>query len=144
EALTEGRAEHELQLELDSTPEFAYRDHWREGDIVPLRPIPDVELTATISEAELTISDGVRVRPVVGAGDDPVLSALTPLISSIRAMARSTRLMANRGFRGACETKWLSLLIVILVLKALLARPSGRSCPPRGPGSRSSARMTWP
>lgn len=96
EALTEGRAEHELQLELDSTPEFAYRDHWREGDIVPLQPIPDVELTATISEAELTITDGVRVRPVVGAGDDPVLSALTPLISSIRAMARSTRLMANR------------------------------------------------
>src|SRR5690606_24231825 len=69
--LIEGCVQHGIHLVLDATQEVAYRHHWREGNIAPLRPLPDVELTATIREAELTISDCVRLRPVVGAGHDP-------------------------------------------------------------------------
>lgn len=98
EKLNEGAATHDLALELDSAPGFAYQTGWNVGDTALLAPRPDVVIPAQLQAAELSISDesGVRVRPVVGFGDDPTLRALGPVIKSVAQLGRAYRDLTRR------------------------------------------------
>lgn len=96
EAIADGAASYDLSLELEATEEFAYRIHWHPGDIIPLQPRPDVTIPAQIGAAELSINTGVRIKPVVGSGDDPLAQALGPLIKQVRALGRAVRNEAVR------------------------------------------------
>src|SRR5690625_7975296 len=91
EAIADGAEVYDLALELEATDQFAYGLHWQPGDIVPLAPRPDVTIPAQIAAAELTIDGRVRVRPVVGSGDDPLAQALGPVIRQVRGMSRARR-----------------------------------------------------
>lgn len=90
-AVTEGEATYDLALELDSTDEFAYATHWRPGDVVPLQPRHDVEIVTRLDAAELSITDGIRIRPVIGAGDDPLAAAFMPVTNAVIRLARAAR-----------------------------------------------------